>query len=57
MLITNIQYTIQIAVLSLNFFFLFIQFCYSLWQIAWLIKAPQALRNTPPLLGAPKVIL
>ena len=23
----------------------------------WIIKAPQALHNTPPLLGAPKVIL
>ena len=29
----------------------------SLGNITQLIKAPQALRNTPPLLGAPKVIL
>ena len=26
-------------------------------HIFWKIKAPQALRNTPPLLGAPKVML
>ena len=50
MLITNIEYTTQIAVLSLNFFFfLFIQFCSSLWQIAWFHNDFHAYQLTVPL--------
>ena len=30
---------------------------YYKWPTLTVIKAPQALRNTPPLLGAPKVML
>ena len=35
----------------------FLKKCFPKVRIFMRIKAPQALRNTPPLLGAPKVIL